>query len=269
MIITLLQQDICWANPAENIRRTEESILNAPESDLYVLPEMWSTGFGNPENLTDCGYDYDDCSALEWMQSMAMRLNSALAGSLSVKADDGTFRNRLYFVTPESVDYYDKRHLFSYGNEHLAYTAGSDRMVVEWRGVKFLLQICYDLRFPCFSRNGISLGESCEDSLTDSPAPSYLYDCALYVASWPTPRIAVWNTLLIARALENQCYVIGVNRVGTDPICSYSGGTMAIDAYGRTVADCPENEISSCTFTLDLEKLYSFRGKFPVLADGD
>ena len=259
MKITLLQQDICWANPTENKRRTEEAILNAPSSDLYVLPEMWSTGFGNPPTLTDCGFDYNNDESLQWMKTMSKRKDAAIAGSLSVKERDGVYRNRLYFVTPHDVWYYDKRHLFSYGNEHLAYTAGIERKVVEWRGVKFLLQICYDLRFPCFSRNGVTLSV---DAL-----PTYGYDCALYVASWPTSRIGVWHALLKARALENQCYVIGVNRVGKDPVCTYCGGTCAIDAYGRTVASCPDGAVASCTFEIDLDGLSRFRSKFPVLED--
>lgn len=292
MKITLLQQDICWANPTENKRRTEEAILNAPYSDLYVLPEMWSTGFGNPSSLIDHGFDYDHDDSLDWMKSMALRLDCAIAGSLSVKDEDGNYRNRLYFVTPSDTYFYDKHHLFSYGNEHLAYTAGDNRTVVEWRGVKFLLLICYDLRFPCFSRNGANLAYNREKGIDkvhdcnalahdshvpthisgcvsskDCNVPSYDYDCAIYVASWPTSRLDVWRTLLKARALENQCYVLGVNRTGDDPNCSYSGGTCAFNAYGKTIAECHDSTVMTCTFDLDMTKLYAFREKFPVLMD--
>ena len=110
--------------PTENIRRTEVSLLNAPVSDLYVLPEMWSTGFGSPQSLTESGFDYGSDMSLQWMKTMSIRLDAAIAGSLSVRERDGIYRNRFYFVTPDDVWYYDKRHLFSYGNEHLAYTAG-------------------------------------------------------------------------------------------------------------------------------------------------
>lgn len=270
MKITLLQQDICWANPTENKRRTEVAILNAPSSDLYVLPEMWSTGFGNPDSLIAHGYNYEQDDSLSWMKSMAEQLDCAIAGSISVKAEDGTYRNRLYFVTPSDTYFYDKHHLFSYGNEHFAYTAGDNRTIVEWRGVKFLLQICYDLRFPCFSRNGASPAlESTKSSEAEgqSYAPSYDYDCAIYVASWPTSRLDVWRTLLKARALENQCYVVGVDRTGKDPNCSYCGGTCAFNAYGKVVAECQDNEVMSCTFDIDMTKLYAFREKFPVLMD--
>lgn len=250
MKITLLQRDIVWANPAENRRRAEEAMLQAPASDLYVLPEMWSTGFATqPEQIAEPA----DSDSLKWMHRMADLLDAAIAGSVAVKEEDGTFHNRFYFVKPreEEAIFYDKRHLFTYGNEHLHYTAGKKRIVTEWRGARFLLQVCYDLRFPVFSRNQ-------ED-----------YDCALYVASWPTSRIAVWETLLHARAMENQCYVAGVNRVGNDPACSYSGGTLLIDAYGRDVAVCAKNEEASITAEIDLEKLRAFREKFPVLKDRD
>lgn len=250
MKVTLLQTDIAWANPALNRQRAEEAILQAPESELYVLPEMWSTGFATePEQIAEPA----PSESLQWMHQMANRLQAALAGSLAIKLPDGTYRNRFYFVKPgeEEVAYYDKHHLFTYGNEHHHYTAGQERVVVEWKGVRFLLQVCYDLRFPVFSRNH-------ED-----------YDCALYIASWPTPRVAVWETLLHARALENQCYVIGVNRVGTDPTCSYSGGTYLIDAYGRDVAVARKEEFCSVTGELNLEKLQAFRKKFPVLKDQD
>ena len=259
MTITLLQQDIAWADPVENQRRSEAAILAAPLSDLYVLPEMWSTGF----NAVD-----EDTSSLQWMKDMAARMNAAVAGSLSVKAEDGTKRNRFYFVMPPTeespegkIEYYDKRHLFSYGNEQLHYSAGKELKIVKWRGVKFLLQVCYDLRFPVFSRNRIDR--------SPEGTSEYLYDCALYVASWPASRIKPWRILLQARAVENQCYVAAVNRVGEDPICRYCGGTEMIDAYGRVVASCPDDEVTNTTFELQMEALHAFRTKFPVLEDAD
>ena len=259
MKITLLQQDIAWADPVENQRRSEAAILAAPLSDLYVLPEMWSTGF----NAID-----EDTISLLWMKDMAARMNAAVAGSISVKAEDGTKRNRFYFVMPPTekcpegkIEYYDKRHLFSYGNEQLHYSAGEELKVVEWRGVKFLLQVCYDLRFPVFSRNRI-------DRHSEAGS-NYLYDCALYVASWPASRIKPWHILMQARAVENQCYVAGVNRVGEDPVCRYCGGTEMIDAYGKVVASCPDDKVTSTTFELQIDALNAFRKKFPVLEDAD
>ena len=263
MKITLLQQDIAWADPAENQRRSEAAILAAPLSDLYVLPEMWSTGF----NAVD-----EDTSSLIWMKEMASKMDAAIAGSLSVKAEDGTKRNRFYFVMPPTeaypegkVEYYDKRHLFSYGKEQLHYSAGEERKIVKWRGVKFLLQVCYDLRFPVFSRNEI---DSCDEAPNEDVSEC-LYDCAIYVASWPTSRIKPWHILLQARAVENQCFVAAVNRVGKDPVCKYCGGTEMIDAYGRVVASCPDDKIASATYEIRMEELNGFRKKFPVLKDAD
>ena len=128
-------------------------------------------------------------------------------------------------------------------------------MVVEWRGWRFLLQVCYDLRFPVFARN-----------CAEGPDA---YDVALYVASWPTSRRAPWDALLRARAIENQCYVCGVDRTGDDPACHYNGGTAIIDAYGNTVAACPDGEVSAIRVELDMDKLTAFRKKFPVLSDRD
>lgn len=250
MIITQIQQDIAWADPAENRRRSEEQILAAPQSDLYVLPEMWSTGFATePDGIAEEG---DECASLVWMKQMATRTDAAIAGSIAIHASDGTYRNRFYFVKPDgSVTHYDKHHLFTYGNEHHRYTAGEERVIVEWRGMRFLLQICYDLRFPVFARNR---GD---------------YDAAIYVASWPTSRIQPWRALLRARAIENQCYVIAVDRVGSDPACDYCGGTELIDAYGSLVSACPDNTVCTITNALDLDALRAFREKFPVLNDAD
>ena len=251
MTITLLQQDIVWASPSANQEAAERAIIAAPKSDLYVLPEMWSTGFATePEGIAET-----DGSSLHWMEQMAIRMDAAIAGSVATRVDD-SYYNRFYFVKPTGeVSWYDKHHLFTYGGEHRRYTAGRQRVVVEWRGVRFLLQVCYDLRFPCFSRNRVQGDEA--------------YDVALYVASWPTSRRLPWDTLLRARAIENQCYVCGVDRVGTDPACAYNGGTALIDAYGRTVAACPDGEVAALTASIDLEGLRAFRQKFPVLDDRD
>lgn len=256
MTITLLQQDIVWNNPTANQKAAESAILSAAKSDLYVLPEMWSTGFATqPEGVAE-----KDQASLVWMKQMANQLNSAIAGSIAT-VENGKFFNRFYFVKPSideadnEISYYDKHHLFTYSGEHHRYTAGQNRIIVEWRGVRFLLQVCYDLRFPIFARN-------------EAEGPNS-YDAALYVASWPLSRRAPWDTLLRARAIENQCYVCGVNRVGKDESCEYNGGTVVIDAYGKTIAACNDGEVGAITVSLDLEKLNAFRKKFPVLYDRD
>ncbi|MGN0310720.1 MAG: amidohydrolase [Bacteroides sp.] len=251
MTITLLQQDILWGNPAANQQAAERRLAAAPKSDLYVLPEMWSTGFvTQPEGIAE-----RDESSLSWMKQMASKLDGAIAGSIATEVA-GRYYNRFYLVKPSGeVTYYDKHHLFTYGGEQLRYTAGGEKVIVAWRGVRFLLQVCYDLRFPIFARNA-------------AEGPS-AYDVALYVASWPTSRREPWDLLLRARAIENQAYVCGVNRIGQDPACQYNGGTCIIDAYGHTLQSCPDDQESAITCTLDLEQLKAFRQKFPVLTDRD
>jgi len=255
MRITLLQRNLIWADPEANQRRTEEAMRIVPKSDLYLLPEMWSTGFATqPEGIAETA----PYPSLEWMQRIADERDAAMAGSIAVKAEDGTYRNRFYFVRPhqESV-YYDKHHLFSYGGEDKKYTAGNERVIVEWRGVKFLLQVCYDLRFPLWCRNSLKADGMAE------------YDCILYVASWPKSRVEAWRSLLVARAIENQCYVCGVNRVGMDPVSDYRGGSAIINPYGRRIKTALDNYESSITGDIDVEALRAFRQQFPVLADKD
>ena len=209
---------------------------------------MFSTGFcTNPDGIAE----NLDNETLQWMKSKASEKSAAIAGSVAV-TDGKHYFNRFYFVKPDgSVTYYDKKHLFTYGGEHRRFTAGEERVIVEWKGVRILLQICYDLRFPVWARNRAD------------------YDMIIYVASWPTPRVAAWSALLVARAIENQCYVAGVNRVGADPACEYCGGTVVIDPYGKTIAECPMGEESEASALVDMDALEAFREKFPVLNDAD
>ncbi|MBQ6191203.1 MAG: nitrilase family protein [Bacteroidaceae bacterium] len=255
MKVALVQMDIAWESPGKN-RETEERLMfSAEKSDIYVLPEMWNTGVTTePMGVAEP----ENGETLMWMQRMADKLDAAVAGSVAVKASDGSYRNRLYFVKPSETvqssifnfQFYDKHHLFSYGGETEHYTPGNEYVTVEWRGVRFHLSICYDLRFPLWLRN--------RDN----------YDVLICVASWPQVRMQAWKVLLAARAIENQCYVLGVNRIGKDPYCEYSGGTCVVDPFGfATVA--PDNEASVLTQTLDLKRLKSFREKFPVLKEMD
>lgn len=239
MRVRYIQTDIIWADPKANLESLEKIFSNLPDADLYVLPEMFTTGFATePEGIAE-----ENSVGLDWMKSMAARRNCALAGSISTK-DGGRFYNRFYFVTPEGERHYDKHHLFTYSGEHLRYTAGNEKLAVEWRGVRFRLIVCYDLRFPAWIRNG-----------GDNP-----YDVLLCVASWPTSRAEAWKTLIRARAIENQCFVVAVNREGTDPSCVYSGDSAIIDPWGNDVANGSE---------LDMNALVQFRKKFPVLQDAD
>ena len=247
MKIALIQTEIVWGSPEANIAVMDTLIDHAGNADLYVLPEMFSTGFVmQPEN-----YAEKQGLSLKWMQGKARQTDAAVCGSLAV-ADGDNYYNRFYFVKPDgSVAVYDKRHLFTYSGEHEHYQQGSGRTVVESREVRILLQVCYDLRFPVFSRNHKD------------------YDLALYVASWPESRRMVWDILLKARAIENQCYVAGVNRVGDDQKCHYNGGTAIISPYGNVVSAAADNETYVVVATLDMEKLKAFREKFPVLDDAD
>ena len=223
-------------------------LLNQQQgADLYVLPEMFATGF-----MVD-GAVENGQKILNWMQQQSRRLDAAVAGSIAIKDDEGNPRNRLFFVRPDgSFDYYDKHHLFTMAGENKQYVAGHQRVIVEWRGVRFLLQVCYDLRFPVFSRNR---GD---------------YDAIIYVANWPSSRSEVWHTLLRARALENQCFVVGANISGDDTgICYHAGDSAIINAYGHTLAQCAPGRVESAAADLDMESLQHFRKKFPVLADAD
>ena len=247
MKVSIIQHDIVWGNPAENRLRLKQQIEAQAGADLYVLTEMWSTGFAiNPEGVAE-----RDEASLQWMKDMAVQMQAAIAGSLAIE-QDGSFHNRLYFVKPDGeVEYYDKRHLFSYGGEDKYYSPGTERVVVEWKGVRFLLTVCYDLRFPVWMRY-------CND-----------YDAIICVANWPTVRIDSWQTLLRARAIENQCYVVGVNRVGKDPNCDYCGCSAIINPYGQTIAECEKNKEYSMEAVFDMEKLNAYRVKFPALKEKD
>ncbi len=264
MRTTLLQTDIVWAQPETNHRAIEALMDQHPDSDLYVLPEMFSTGFATaPDGIAE-----ESAQSLKWMITQASERGCAIAGSVATAelnahgcGKKGMYRyyNRFYFVKPDgSYDSYDKIHLFTYGGEHQRYEGGRQRTIVEYKGVRFLLQICYDLRFPAASRNRWM------DKLKDAE-----YDAAIYVASWPTSRLNAWTALLHARAIENQCYVIGVDRTGDDPACSYSGGTEAVSPYGETLAACERGGVDAVTVELDMDALKAFREKFPVLKDQD
>lgn len=265
MKVAISQWNLLWADPEANVKKADQALAAVPEADLYVLPEMFSTGFctepegiaegceplGLNEDLITSGTGPKGPKTLQWMLSRAAQKNCALAGSFAIK-EEGRFFNRFYFVCPDGkFASYDKRHLFTYGGEDKRFTSGKERVIVPWKGVRILLQVCYDLRFPVFCRNR---GD---------------YDMIIYVASWPSSRIEVWKTLLRARAIENQCFVVGVNRIGTDPSCEYCGGSAIIDAYGRTLAHCPDGEESTVAAELNMEALTEFRKKFPVLEDGD
>ncbi|MCC8070837.1 MAG: nitrilase family protein [Bacteroidales bacterium] len=259
MKISIIQTDIAWGNPELNRQRLssmiDEEVAREGASDLYVLPEMFSTGFAmEPEAVAE-----SDGATLRWMAALTYRLNAAICGSVATEEKDqeeGVKRyfNRLYFVTPEGeTTLYDKHHLFTFSGEHEHYTAGKDRSELTFCGVRFRLAICYDIRFPWWLRN----------------RPEEPYDVLIVVASWPQSRRAVWDILLRARAIENQAYVVGVNRIGSDPSCDYDGGSAIISPYGGILVAASDNKSEIKSATIDLGRLYNFRRKFPVLNDSD
>jgi predicted amidohydrolase len=242
--IAIVQRDIAWQSIDANLAGLER-MLEAVEADIVVLSEMFQTGF-----VTEPRSVADDGRTLRWMQGVAQRHNFAVVGSVVVREAE-CYRNRLYFVKPTGeVEHYDKHHLFSVGGEDRHFTAGNRRKVVEWRGVRYLLEVCYDLRFPVWSRQR---GD---------------YDAIIYSALWPKPRRAVWRTLLQARAIENQAWVIGVNRVGAEPELEYVGDSMVVDHMGRIVADAEDRECVEVV-ALESEDIERFRARFNVGRDAD
>lgn len=262
--VSALQTPLVWENPTANTEAFGRQIdaLDGP-CDLIVLPEMWATGFtmdpGTHACLLPRAWQNDEApwpAPLAAMRQWARERDAAVIGSLSCR-DEAIAHpvNRCFFVPPNGpVEFYDKRHLFTFAGENAAYGPGEDRVIVEWRGWRILLQVCYDLRFPVFSRNRN------EDR----------YDAAVYVANWPAARVGAWSSLLVARAIENQCYVVGVNRVGADGKgLDHSGGSALIDAYGQTQAELEPDACGWVRGDWDLSELDRYRAKFPVLGDAD
>jgi predicted amidohydrolase len=255
--VSVVQGDTRWHDPAGN--RAYYAHLIAPlhgTTDLVVLPETFTSGFsneaiGNAEGM--------DGPTVDWMRDQAVQLQAAVTGSVQVRTPEGVF-NRMLFATPDGgLAHYDKRHLFSFANEHERYAAGHPRVVVAWKGWRILLQVCYDLRFPVFSRNLFDANQTAQAD----------YDLALYVANWPAVRSYPWKTLLRARAIENLSYVVGVNRVGTDGNgLHYSGDSAVIDFLGHPLSEASDAEVVS-TMTLQAAPLLEHRARFPALQDAD
>lgn len=244
----LVQCELAWEQPGDNRSQMGELIAAlAPAVDLVVLPEMFTTGFSMNAlaNAEEPGGATE-----EWLRALAAERDCAITGSIAVRVGDAVY-NRMLFATPDGVRHYDKRHLFRMGGEHKRYRAGDERVVVDWRGWRILLQVCYDLRFPVFSRNR-------QD-----------YDLALYVANWPAARRLHWRQLLVARAIENLACVIGVNRIGADANgLDYSGDSMAVAADGEVLADTL-NANGTARVVLDGAALVDYRERFPCQLDAD
>jgi len=250
MKATIIQTDLRWEDVNANLSHIS-SLLNLADSDteLVVLPEMFTTAFSmDPSRLAETM----EGPTVLWMKEKAQTGGFALCGSIIIREDDNYF-NRLLFVTPQrEVTVYDKRHLHSMSGEHTVYSRGNQRIIRSYREFNFNLQVCYDLRFPVWSRNR---GDS---------------DVIIYSANWPVVRSHVWKTLLAARAIENQCYVIGVNRVGTNPDgTSYSGDSVIISPKGETLASLEPFSEGVVSAELSREALDRYRADMPVWRDAD
>lgn len=258
--ISLLQTDIIWENKEANLFHLYNNLKQLKgTTDIVVLPEMFTTGFSmNSHELAEPV----DGNTIQTLQRWASEFQLAIVGSYiassyplsAASAEERQYYNRGFFITPEQTTYYyDKRHLFRMGNESENFSPGNNRIIIPFRGWNILLLVCYDLRFPVWSRN-----------------VNNEYDLLIYVANWPKSRRQVWHTLLQARSIENMSYVCGVNRVGKDGNnIAYQGGSMLFSAKGELLSSCEDDKENYTTFSLDYSSLNEFREKFPAWKDAD
>jgi len=265
--VTTIQADLYWENKEENLNMFADRIRRLPAgAELVVLPEMFSTGFSmNASALAE----KMDGETIRWMKSLAAAQRIILTGSVIIE-EDGHYFNRLIWMLPNGqMGVYDKRHLFAYAGEHLHYTAGTRRLIASVKGWKINLQICYDLRFPVWARQSESSFDQARLPVTERTGKIPEYDVLVYVANWPERRNHAWKMLLQARAIENQCYVIGVNRVGNDGNEIYhSGDSMVVDPMG-VIQYTMEHKEDVHTTILDKKVLQEIRNKLPFLNDSD
>ena len=250
MNITTIQSDIIWEDRISNLIKYQEKIDQIESTDLIILPEMFTTGFSmSPKDISE----NMDGETIHWMKQNANKTNSAICGSIVIE-EYGKYFNRFIWVNPDgSIHHYDKRHLFAFAGEDQHYSAGNKRLIASVKGWKINLQICYDLRFPVWARQ----------------ASNNEYDVLIYVANWPEKRSHVWKTLLVARAIENQAFVIGVNRVGLDGNnITHSGNSMVVGPLGEVMYHCQDQE-AVFQITLNREELETTRNQFPFWKDAD
>lgn len=245
--VAICQMDIAWGDCEANLQCIESYVCST-EADMLVLPEMFLTGYDcSPKVAIPANSPY-----IERLQRLAVESGRAVAGTIAVR-EEGAIFNRFYLFLPDGrVEHYDKRHLFRMAGEDKVFSAGAERVVVEYLGWRILLQVCYDLRFPVWSRQR---GDE--------------YDLVIYSAEWAAARIGAWDRLLPARAIENQAFVVGVNRVGSDPSTHYNGHSVVLNPYGEVIVRVDDEEEGVVVAELDIEKLRRFREKFPVWADAD
>ncbi len=253
--IDIIQSDLIWEDIGQNLKNFDRKIAQVSEAtDVIILPEMFSTGF--TLNVNKCA-ETEDGIAVKWLKRKAMEKKCVLAGSLLI-TDKGKFYNRFFWMKPDgNYETYVKRHLYRMGDEHLTMSAGVERKIVELKNWKFNLQICYDLRFPVWSKNNYTAGH-------------HAYDALIYVANWPEVRNYAYKSLLVARAIENQSFVIWVNRVGNDNNQFFhSGDSMVVDPFGKIIAQAGSGKEENHSVVLSGQLLENFRAKFKVGLDWD
>jgi len=254
LTITTIQTGLFWENSGANLAMLEQKISSLPHTEVVILPEMFSTGFSmDPVKLAEPM----DGNTIQWMKDISIRQKIVMVGSVIIKEEEKYF-NRLVCMLPNgNYGYYDKRHLFAFAGEDQHYHRGDKRLIASIKGWRINFQVCYDLRFPVWSRQQVSEESGCE------------YDMLVYVANWPEKRSHAWKTLLCARAIENQSYVIGVNRVGKDGNEIYhSGDSMVIDPLGQVLYHMQDEE-DIFTITISKDQLEETRNKFPFWKDAD
>jgi len=255
LTVTIIQPDLVWEDTKANIQKFDKKLGEIPpETDLVILPEMFNSGFSiKSDNIAQP----PDGTAFRWLKQKAAQLKLVITGSILTKVDNQVF-NRLYWMQPDGeFKTYDKRHLFRFGGEHKILTPGKEKIIVELKGWKILPLICYDLRFPVWSKNRLIEGVQ-------------EYDLLIYVANWPVARKYAWKNLLVARSIENQVYCLGVNRVGVDGYGNqHSGDTMVIDPKGQILTQSTPFNECMLSVTLHFDELKSFRDEFPVGMDWD
>lgn len=262
--ITTIQVDLAWEDKLQNLSKFDEILRGVTDSDIILLPEMFTTAFSmKPAQFAEPLFG----DTFQWLTKKSQELNAAIVTSF-ICVENGQYFNRLIFMKPDGNYFkYDKRHLFTLAGEHLHYMAGEERITIDYKGWRICPLICYDLRFPVWSRNALNFNLN-KAGFSKSNTLGY-YDVLLYVANWPERRNHAWKSLLMARAIENQCYVAAVNRVGEDGNgVAHSGDTSVIDFAGNILFQQSYTEGVNSTI-LSRRKLEDFRNKFGFLSDQD
>ncbi len=251
---TLVQANLVWENIDANISNFDAIINDITElTDVIILPEMFSTGFSMNTSLAETMQG----KTLQWLSKKAAQKNVAICGSLMI-SENGKFYNRFIWMNPDTTFHkYDKRHCFRMANEQEHFTPGNEKIIINYKGFNICPMVCYDLRFPVWSRNKLTNGK-------------YEYDILLYVANWPQRREFAWKQLLIARAIENFSYVVAVNRVGEDAYqVNYSGNSAILNVLGENVSTLLPNKAGTETIAINLQEIIDFRNQFPAQLDAD